>query len=342
MSGTATLTRAPAAPSSTFATSLPPPPRTAALRRALVTATFAMAVLSTETAKQLVLSFDGTVTTLGRASSYWDSVGLLLGWLLATASLVFVYRAAATFGASRAVRLGPAVAAIGTVLLALAAACSVWATAVYNHATIGGGGVLSSTKASTITHEVVELSKATLAFQAAGFLVLAIGVFTARPGEGRVGLAWQRVLTVLGVAALLAAISPGVSFVLVLQGRSTTSGQLVVLMTTVPPVLSWLVVTVALLLCSSALRASERTASLAVAAPIGALGAVVLAISSAAVVALDELVLESTGAGWLLDVTRINAAASWVGWLALTIAFGVAATRFKDREVLAISLARSR
>lgn len=342
MSGTATLTRAPTSSPPTFTTSLAPPPRVAALRVALVVATFAIACMSTETAKQLVLSFNGTVSTLGRVSSYWDGSSTLLGWLLATVALYFAYRAVAALETSRAVRVGVTVAAIGTVLLALAAACSVWATAVYNHATIGGGGVLSSTKASTVTHEVVELSKASLAFQAAGFLVLAVGVFTARPQDGRIGSAWQRVLSVLGAAALLAAVSPGVSFILVLQGRSTTNGQLVALMTTVPPVLSWLAVAVALLLAASALRASERTARLGVAAPIGALGAVVLAISSAAVVALDELVLESTGSGWLTNLIRINSAAAWVGWLALTIAFGVAATRLKEREIPATALARGR
>jgi hypothetical protein len=342
MSGTATLTRAQTAAPSTFATSLAPPPRLASLRGALVVATFAMAFMSTETAKQVVLSFDGTVSTLGKVNSYWDGSATLLGWLLATAALYFAYRASAALGASRAVRVGVSVAAIGTVLLALAAACSVWATAVYNHATIGGGGVLSFTRASTVTHEVVELSKASLAFQAAGFLVLAVGLFTARPEDSRVGSAWQRVLAVLGAAALLAAVAPGVSFILVLQGRSTTSGQLSALMTTVPPVLSWLAVAVALLFAARALASSERTARLGVAAPIGALGAVVLAISSTAVVALDELVLESTGSGWLTNVTRINTTAAWVGWLALTVAFGVAATRLKERQILATSFAQGR
>jgi hypothetical protein len=339
MSGTATLTRASPVSSSRFAT-LAPPPRIAAWRGALVTATFAMAVLSTETAKVLVLSFNGTVTTLGRAASYWDAAGTVFGWLIATAALCFGYRTAASPRASRAIRIGVAVAAIGTVLLALAAACSVWATAVYNHATIGGGGVLSSTKASTVTHEVVELSKASLAFQAAGFLVLAIGVFVVRPDDSRVGRAWRRVLAVLGIAGLLAAIAPGVAFILVLQGRSTTSGQLVALMTTVPTMLSWLAVAVALLFAASALGASERTARLRAAAPVGAAGALVLAISGAAAVVLDELVLENTGAGWLTSVIRINSTAAWAGWLVLTIALGIAATRLKERELLSASFAR--
>ena len=342
MSGTATLTRTPATPSSTFATSLAPPTRIGSLRVALVAATFATACMSTETAKQLVLSFNGTVSTLGRASSYWDPSARLLGWLLATLALLFGYRAATALGAPGAARLGVTVAASGAMLLALAAACSLWATAVYNHTTIGGGGSLSFTKASSLTHEVVELSKASLAFQAAGFLVLAIGLFTVRLPEGRVGSVWQRVLRVLGVAALLAAIAPGVSFVLVLQGRSTTSGQLVALMTSVPPVLSWLAVVAALLLTAGALGASERTARLRVAAPIGAAGAAALAIATAAVVALDELVLEHTGSGWFTNLIRISSAAAWAGWLVLTVALGVAATRLKERELLTTSLARGR
>jgi hypothetical protein len=53
-------------------------------------------------------------------------------------------------------------------------------------------------------------------------------------------------------------------------------------------------------------------------------------------------VLESTGSGWLTNVIRINSTAAWVGWLALTLAFGVAATRLKEREILATTFARGR
>jgi hypothetical protein len=342
MSGTATLTREPTVTSPRFAGSLPPPPRVGSLRGALVAATFSAAVLSTEAAKLLVLSFDGTVSTLGRAASYWDSVATLLGWLLAAGALLLAYRAAVSLGASRSVRVGVKVAAAGSVLIALAAACSVWATAVYNHATIAGGGVLSTTRASTVTREVVELSKASLAFEAAGFLVLAIGVFAARPPEGRIGARWHRVLTMLGVAAVLAAIAPGVTFVLVLEGRSTTSGQLSTLMTNVPTVLSWVAVAVGLFLAVSALGASERTAGLRIAAPIGASGAVILAISSAALLAVDELVLKSTGAGWLVNVSKISSVAAWLGWLLLSLGIGVAATRLKEREVLRSAIGGTR
>jgi hypothetical protein len=342
MSGTATLTREPAATSSMFAASLPPPPRIASLRGALVVATFSMAVLSTETAKLLVLSFDGSVATLGRAASYWDSVATLCGWLLAAGALLLACRAATSLGASRRVRIGDVVAAAGAVLLSFAAACSVWATAVYNHATIAGGGVLSSTKASTITHEVVELSKASLVLEAAGFLVLAIGAFAARSQESRFGARGQRVLVTLGVAAVLAAIAPGVAFVLVLQGRSTTGGQLVTIMMNVPTVLSWFAVAVGLLLAASALGASERTARLSVAAPIGALGAFILAISSAAVLAVDELVLTGTGAGWLANLSKLTFVAAWLGWLLLSVGFGVAATRLQEHEVLTSTIQAAR
>ena len=164
----------------------------------------------------------------------------------------------------------------------------------------------------------------------------------ARPHEGRVGRAWQRVLTALGAAGLLAAVAPGVVLLLVVQGRSTTSGQLVVLMTTVPAALSWLAVAVALLLAASALGTSDRTARLRIAAPFGGLGAGCLAIAATSIVVLDELLLEGTGVGWGTTVTRINSATAWAGWLALTLALGIASTRLGAREVLPSPLARGR
>ena len=329
MSGTATLTRAPTAAPSTFATSLAAPPRLASLRGALVVATFAMACMSTETAKQLVLSFDGTVSTLGKASSYWDASGH-------AARLAARHRGAlprlpggrAAVGASRAVRVGITVAAIGTVLLALAAACSVWATAVYNHATIGGGGVLSTTKASTVTHEVVELSKASLAFQAAGFLVLAVGVFTARPQHGRVGVGVAA--GALGARCRRAA-------------RRDRPGRLV---RPGPPG--------SLDDERAARRAHDDRAARAVLArrrrraPVrraGARGERADARGSASPRRSARSARSSSrsrprrsspstswcsrarASGWLTDVTRINSAAAWAGWLALTVAFGVAATQ---------------
>jgi hypothetical protein len=338
MSGTATLTRPLATSPPRQSALLAAPPRLGSLRGALVVVTFAAAWLAVESARQGVLSFGGAVETLGPVSGYWDAGATVIGWLLATVALLLSYRAAVALSATRSVRLGIAVAAVGAVLEAASAACSVWATAAYSHATIGGTGILGHTDASSVTHEVVQLSKASLAFQTAGYLMLAVGAFAIRAPQCRVGGSWQRVLQVLGAAALVAAVAPGVTFGYVLEGGSTTNGQLVVLMTTVPWVVCWLFVAVAMALGGVALGTSERTRRLRSAAPWAALGAVLLALSWGAIVGLDEILLEGGFGGWYTNVERVNAASSWAGWLAIAVAFGIAATRIVDRDVLLTAL----
>jgi hypothetical protein len=334
MSGTATLARPFVTAPSRPVASIAPPRRLAALRGALVVATFAAALLAVESARQGVLSFGGTVDTLGTVSAYWDAGATVLAWLLATVALVLAYRAAVALSVNRSVRIGITLAAIGAVLEAASSACSVWATAAYSHATIGGSGVLGHPNASSVTHEVVELSKASFAFQTAGYLMLAVGAFAMRAPQGRVGAAWQRVLSVLGAAALVAAIAPGVTFDYIVQGRSTTNGQLVVLLTTVPWVISWILVAVAMVLCTSALAASDRTRRLRPAAPFAVVGAALLALYWGAILGLDEILLEGSWGGWYTNVQRVNAASSWAGWLAFAVAFGIAALRIVDRDVL--------
>jgi hypothetical protein len=332
MSGTATLTRPPTATPLRRPAVLARPPRVATLRGALVAATFAAACLTVSYARELVLSYGGSIRTLGSVAHYAYSVPTLLGWLLAAAALCLGYLAATELGATRATRVGFLVAMIGTILFALAGACAVWATEIQDHASTSGGA-LSVIKATSVTNEVLELSKAELAFQAAGLLVLAIAACVAWSARPRV--AWRRVLVALGVGFAVGAVAPAYAFVHVIRWVASAPNQADVLLTTVPTVLSWLAIALALFLAAAALRRSPRTEHLAVAAIVAAVGASVLAVAYGTQVLLAQFELSGTHFSWFANLARTSATTTWAGWLLLTAGVGIAAVRLLERRVLA-------
>lgn len=336
-----TLTRPREAAPISRAAAIPRPPSIAPIRGALVIATFAAACLAVSYSPVLVTRFGGSLATLGAAANYADSAATVLGWLLATAALFLGYLAATELGGLRAGRVGLVVAMIGSVLLAVAGACAVWATQIQGRASISGGA-LAFRKASSATREIQNLSKAELAFTAAGFLVLGIGALAARAAspsrraEGAtVAAAWRRAFLALGVGFVLAAVAPAYELVEIIRWPSSGLNQLYVLVTTVPPVLAWVAIAVGVLLAGSALRRSPRTSGLAVAGTIGAVGAFLVAVEYGTQVVFNQYQLSSTSFGWSTNLAKVGSATVWAGWLLITLAIGIAAARLTEHDVLA-------
>ena len=341
MSGTATLTRTPTVTPASRSTALARPPRLTSLRWALVVATFAMACLTVSYARELVVDFARSTATVGGFVLYAHSAAATLGWLLAAGALSLGYVAATEFGAPRAGRVGFVVSVLGAILLAGAGACAIWVTQVQDHASSSGGS-LASTQATSITNEVLELSKAELAFQAAGFLVLAIAAFVAwsaprggaaERGTARSSAAWHGMLLAVGVGFLVAAVAPAYTLAHVVWWASSPPNQLYVLMTTVPPVVAWLAIALGLFCAGSALRRSPRTTNLAIAGSIGGIGACVLAVAYGTELLYARLQLSDTHLGWFSNLAKTSSLTTWAGWLLLAAAFGVAATRLMERDV---------
>jgi hypothetical protein len=338
MSGTATLTRTPTVTPPSRSTVLARPPRLTSLRWALVVATFAMACLAVSYARELVVDFARSTATVGGFVLYAHGTAATLGWLLAAGALSFGYVAATEFGAPRAGRVGLIVSVLGAILLAGAGACAIWATVVQDDAPRSGGS-LAFTQATSITNEVLELFKAGLAFQAAGFLVLAVAAFVAwsapRGGSaGRGSAAWHGMLLAVGVGFLVAAVAPAYTWAHVVWWASSPPNQLYVLMTTVPPVVAWLAIALGLFCAGSALRRSPRTTNLAIAGAIGGIGACVLAVAYGTELLYAQLQLSDTHLGWFSNLAKTSSLTTWAGWLLLAAAFGVAAVRLMERDVL--------
>ena len=334
VSGTATLER-PVAP-----LVAPPRPvlssarRIRALRDALVLATWAAACFSVAGARDLVTSFGGTVSTLGSVNNYLDDASTLLGWLFATAALLVGLRAAIDLRARRDVRRGVAVAAVGTVVLAAGAACSLWSTVLQSRDVHSVGWLVDATKSSVTTQEVQQLARISLGLLAAGWLVLAAGAVLATGGttrEAPVAVAWRRSLRCLAAGFALVAFGLGAQCAI---GTSLPT-QANVLLAYAPPVLGWLVVAAAAVLAGAALRRSPRSRAGAVAAPILALGAVGLAVWSATILAFAQLGLNASSHRWFADLSKLGAAAAWLGWLVVALGVGVAAMRLTEARVRA-------
>jgi hypothetical protein len=312
------------------------PPRIAPLRGALVAATFAAVCFTLSYSRELVVSLGGSVATLGGVARYAYSAPTLLGWLVATAALLMAYVAAAELGAPRAVRLGFVIAAVGTFLFAAAAGCGVWAKEIQDHVTTRGGA-LSTTQATHATNEILELSKTSLGLQAAALVALGIGAFVAcaAPRRGVAGRAgWRPALLATGVGFVLAAIAPTYALVHAVWWLSSAPSQAEVLLTTVPPVVAWLAIALGLVLAGAALHRSPRTSRLAVAGWLGGLGGCLFAAALGTQLVLAELELEHVGIGWYTNLAKANSALTWAGWLLFAIAFGVAATRLREHDVL--------
>lgn len=341
MSAALTLTRPREAAPLPRAAAIPRPPSIAPIRGALVVATFAAACLTVSYSPVLVTRFGGSLTTLGGVANYADSASTVLAWLLATAALVLGYVATTDLGSPRAVKVGLVVAMVGSVLLAVSGACAVWATELQGRAAISGGA-LAFRKASSATRDIQNLSKAELAFSAAGFLALGIAALVARAGSRRadgatVAEAWRRALLAVGVGFVLAAVAPAYEVVEIIRWPSSALNQLYVLMSTVPPVLAWLALAVGALLARAALRDSPRTRGLGVAGTIAAVGALLVAVEVATQVVFSQYELSSTSFSWSTNLAKVSSTTVWAGCLLITVAIGVAAARLTEHDVLAQS-----
>jgi hypothetical protein len=297
------------------------------VRESLVCATAGAACLAVASSRQLVTSFGGAVRTLGTANTYFDDGATLVGWLLALAALLLAVRAARGLHGSRATRTGLGVAAIGTLLMAGAAAVALWRDAVATSGTSSPGWLATATQGSSLSREVANLSRASTWLVAAGWLALGVAALLARPTR-TAGDGWGKVLAVLGAGFALLAMGTGASTVLVSTTSPLTQGQ--ALACFIPPVLGWLSVGLAIALASGPLRRRPASRAVTIAVPFGALGAVALAGWWGTILAFAELQLHGTTGSWFADLSRWGAAAEWAGWLLLGVAFGLAAARVRD------------
>lgn len=275
--------------------------------------------------------FGGHLQFLGAALTYAASGPAVVAWGLVLIAALVVLPHGRAPGAPRALRSGLCALVTGAVLEVLAAACSLWVSA------------LSSQFSGSVVHaaEIDDLLRTSDTLTCVALLAFAVAAWYGRTStwyrgssDGDVArdapsMRWHVAMWGLALALCVGAISQAYE-VIGSMLPSAPPVQLTIVMADVLTAGLWIGATGSLLVVARVLRDARRR-TLAQAGSVGALGTSLLGVAAISQFAYFEIAYVSPNDAGLLDLSRLSTGSECVAWLVLTIAFGLAAMSLRAR-----------